>query len=59
MSGINIGRVVLGGLLAGLVLNIGESILNVPILGAQMDAAMESLGLAPPRAEVTSRYSSR
>ena len=48
MSGINMGRVILGGLLAGLVMNIGETILNVPILGAQMDAAMESLGLDPP-----------
>ena len=47
MSGINIGRVILGGLLAGLVMNIGETILNVPILGAQMDAATESLGLDP------------
>ena len=41
-------RVVLGGLLAGLVMNIGESILNVPVLGEQMDAAMKALGLEPP-----------
>ncbi len=43
MSGINLGRVVLGGLLAGLVLNVGEFVLNVPILGEQWTAAMESL----------------
>ena len=47
MAGINVGRVILGGLLAGLVMNIGETILNVPILGAQMDAAMAALGLEP------------
>ncbi len=43
MAGINLGRVVLGGLLAGLVMNIGETILNVPILGSDWEAAMESL----------------
>lgn len=36
MSNINTGRVVLGGLLAGLVLNIGEFVLNDVVLGAQM-----------------------
>ena len=36
MSKINTGRVVLGGLLAGLVLNIGEFVLNDIILGSQM-----------------------
>ena len=36
MSNINIGRVVLGGLVAGLVLNIGEFVLNDFMLGAQM-----------------------
>jgi hypothetical protein len=36
MNRINMGRVVLGGLLAGLVLNIGEFILNTKVLGEQM-----------------------
>ena len=36
MSNINTGRVVLGGLVAGLVLNIGEVLLNEFVLGAQM-----------------------
>ena len=36
MSNINIGRVMLGGLLAGLILNIGEFMLNDFVLGAQM-----------------------
>ena len=36
MNRINFGRVVLGGLLAGLVLNIGEFLLNDKVLGTQM-----------------------
>jgi hypothetical protein len=36
MNKINMGRVVLGGLLAGLVLNIGEFLLNDKVLGSQM-----------------------
>jgi hypothetical protein len=38
-------RIVVGGLLAGLVLNIGETILNVPVIGAEFDAATQRLGL--------------
>jgi hypothetical protein len=33
---INIGRVLLGGLVAGVVMNIGEYVLNDRVLGAQM-----------------------
>jgi len=40
MNNINLGRVVLGGLLAGLVLNIGEFLLNDIVLGAHMKAFM-------------------
>ncbi len=47
MGRINTGRVILGGLVAGLVINIGESILNIPILGAESDAAMQALGVEP------------
>ncbi len=36
MNNINFGRVVLGGLLAGLVLNIGEWLLNAVVLASQM-----------------------
>jgi len=36
MGKINVGRVLLGGLLAGLLLNIGEFVLNEKVLGAQM-----------------------
>jgi len=40
---INMVRVILGGLVAGLVLNIGEFILNEPILGERWRAAMTTL----------------
>ena len=43
MGKINLGRVILGGLVAGLIGNIGEFILNELILGEQWRAAMESL----------------
>lgn len=43
MGKINMGRVILGGLLAGLVMNIGEFVLNEPILGRDWATAMESL----------------
>ena len=36
MNNINLGRVVLGGLLAGLIINVGEFLLNDVILGTQM-----------------------
>lgn len=44
MGKINLGRVIMGGLLAGLVINIGEFVLNAPILGKDWDAAMGELG---------------
>ena len=40
MGKINFGRVLLGGLLAGVVMNIGEYILNERVLGAQMKEFM-------------------
>jgi hypothetical protein len=48
MGNINIGRVVLGGLLAGLVLNIGEFLLNDFVLGTQMKAFMAQHNFADP-----------
>ena len=38
MNKINVGRVLLGGLVAGLVLNIGEYLLNDKVLSAHMKA---------------------
>ncbi len=46
MGKINQVRVLLGGLLAGLVMNIGEYILNARILAADLDAAMQALNLS-------------
>lgn len=43
MGKINVGRVLLGGLLAGLIINIGEFILNEPILGQEWATTMQSL----------------
>jgi hypothetical protein len=44
---INSGRVILGGLLAGLVVNIGESILNLVVIGADMEATLKARNLPP------------
>ena len=43
MGKINVGRVILGGLVAGVVVNIGEFVLNDPVLGQDWAAAMQSL----------------
>jgi hypothetical protein len=48
MGRINTGRVILGGLLAGLVFNIGETILNAVLLAAPMQEAMQAHSLAQP-----------
>ena len=47
MGKINMGRVVVGVLLAGLVINAGEFVLNMPILGNMWNAAMEALHRPP------------
>ena len=46
MGSINVARMLLGGLLAGLVLNIGEYVLNELVLAAQWSAFMAETGLA-------------
>ena len=40
MGGINLGRAILGGLVAGVVMNIGEWLLNGVIFAKQMEAYM-------------------
>jgi hypothetical protein len=47
MGKINLGRVILGGLLAGLVINISEFVLNTYVVGADMDAAMKAMNRPP------------
>lgn len=45
MASMNVGRVVAGGLLAGLIINISEFVLNEPILGEKWKEAMEAMNL--------------
>lgn len=47
MSGINTARVVIGGIVAGLVINVSEFILNMAVLGTDMNTAMTRLNLPP------------
>lgn len=44
---INVGRVILGGLLAGLVVNISETILNVVVVASSMESALKERNLPP------------
>jgi hypothetical protein len=48
MNNINLGRVVLGGLLAGLVLNIGEFVFNEVVLATQMKAFLAEHNFKEP-----------
>lgn len=47
MSGINTARVIVGGVVAGLVINAGEFLLNMFVVKADMEAAIANLGLPP------------
>ncbi|HIF20387.1 MAG TPA: hypothetical protein EYQ27_00430 [Gemmatimonadetes bacterium] len=47
MASINSGRVVLGGIGAGLVINVVESIMNLFVITGPMDEMLASLGLPP------------
>src|SRR5215475_237867 len=42
MGKMNLGRVILGGLVAGLVINISEGFFNTVVIGAQMDALLKT-----------------
>jgi hypothetical protein len=41
------GRVLVGGLATGLVINVGETILNVPLAGAETEQALAARNLPP------------
>jgi hypothetical protein len=45
MGRINVGRVILGGLVAGLVINIGETILNLVVVAQAMEDAFQARNL--------------
>jgi len=47
MGRINLGRVVIGGLLAGLIINVSEFVLNGLLLAEEMNAAMTALNKPP------------
>ena len=47
MANINTGGVVVGGLVARLVINLSEYVLNEPVLGAQFAAALTTHNLLP------------
>jgi len=48
MKKINMGRVLLGGFIAGIVLNIGEALLNGVVLAESMGEDFKRLGLSQP-----------
>jgi hypothetical protein len=47
MGRINKGRVIVGGLLAGLLVNISEFVLNTFVIGQDMEAAMKAMNRPP------------
>jgi len=47
MSRINVARVLLAGLAAGVVINVSESVLNMSVLGPDVMAMSQKLGLPP------------
>ncbi len=51
MGKINMGRVIAGGLLAGLIINIGELILNTMIVGESWNEALKALNRPPVGSE--------
>lgn len=51
MGRINMSRVLLGGLLAGLVINIGEFLFNGVLFAEELNQAARALGVEPPGAE--------
>ena len=48
MGKINVSRVILGGLLAGVIFNISEGVLHTVVLKAQNEEAMRALGKPMP-----------
>jgi len=45
MARVNLGKVLVGGLIAGVVINISEFVLNMMVIGDASRAAMQQLGL--------------
>jgi hypothetical protein len=51
MTGINMARVLIGGVVAGLVINVGEFVLNMFVMKAQMEDAIARMNLPPVAGE--------
>lgn len=47
MTGISLGRVIAGGLAAGLIINLSETVLNLSVIAPQMEAALAQFSLPP------------
>jgi hypothetical protein len=47
MTGINMGRVLIGGVVAGLVINVGEYVLNIFVFKKEMEVALSRMNLPP------------
>jgi len=47
MAGINTAGVIKGGIVAGIIINISQSVLNVAVIGEQMEAALAARNLPP------------
>jgi hypothetical protein len=47
MAGINWSKVITGGLVAGIVINVSETILNMGVVGPQMEALLASMNRPP------------
>ncbi|MBX3134084.1 MAG: hypothetical protein KF689_11955 [Gemmatimonadaceae bacterium] len=56
MGQINVGRMLLGGLVAGVVVNVGETLLNGVFLMDQWTAAREALNAGPEPASALAYY---
>jgi hypothetical protein len=56
MGHINFGRVVLGGLVAGLVINISEALLNGVVLAEEMNAMMAAMNKPPINASMVGLF---
>jgi hypothetical protein len=56
MARINLGKVMIGGVLAGAIIFISQGILNILILGDQYAAVMQLFGLPEPPSSVFAVY---
>src|SRR5262245_11640313 len=56
MNKINVGRVLLGGLLAGLVINVGEFILNAILLQERMKEELSLRNLSEPSPNIIALF---